>query len=1080
MLKKTSVEDIVEHAEHLQPLNPTAAVAAVLHQRYSSKGASPLLYVAQTSRRARDIASLLCTLAADNEAAAFFPRWDGFPEEGIPASVEASGTRMAVLRWLLDRRRRPGVILTTAASILRRVPPRRIWRNLHVEIAVGDTLDVETATARLLDLGYTLDERVDAHGEIAVRGHVLEVFPAAAPRPCRVEYEDGRVRAIRSYDPATQRSVGSTENLIVDPAGEFVGEEAESHTLLLTQAYSDAETIFDYVPDSEILIEEGVEDRAAEFLAIAAEGENNADFLGKDEWQGSLAARLGAVVHESSAERGEAHLPAFAGEADPLEACYRFAAPLIDKGYRFVLAGRSGQMFRLWARRLSRRLGTPLGEAANWDAVRSAATGTAHWLAAPIDEGFVSHGERIVVVALRDLVGQSLQERSDASFDASTQAAEAFSIGDAIVHFDHGVGVLEGLEDLDGGSEAMRLRYADNATLLVPMDEVGALWRYGGSGEDAPLDKLKGGGWVTKRDAMIGEVGRTAEKMTALLREREAMRCEPIRPDRVAFEHFCARFPYDPTPDQAKAASDVLGDLASGRPMDRLLCGDVGFGKTEIALRAAAAAVFAGRQVAVVAPTTILARQHFEVFRKRFARHGIEVVQLSRIQKPAEARAAKAAMADGTARILVATHAICGKGVDFDDLALVVIDEEQRFGSRHKAAMRQLAENLHVLSMTATPIPRTLQAGFVGLHDVSVIATPPTRRRPVRTTSVAFEDATIRNALREEHQGGGRSFVICPRIEDIDTMAERIRGIVPDLEVALLHGRMKAAEADRVMLAFADGGADVLVATNIVESGIDIAAANTIVVTRPDRFGLAQLHQLRGRVGRGARRGTMLLATEPGEEPTGAARQRLQTLERLNQLGAGFAISARDLDLRGAGELLGEEQAGHLRMIGVSLYRRMLQRSLANARGETPKDEWRAQVGIGIEGTVPAEHLPEPELRIELASALDRVDDEPGLDRLHSDTLDRFGPMPASLETMFALAALRLRCQTLGIRRLDAGPKAVAATFVQADAAALQKRIKPATDGPLRWSDCKLVLEVASQTDAERWEAVEALLDRLT
>ena len=352
-------------------------------------------------------------------------------------------------------------------------------------------------------------------------------------------------------------------------------------------------------------------------------------------------------------------------------------------------------------------------------------------------------------------------------------------------------------------------------------------------------------------------------------------------------------------------------------------------------------------------------------------------------------------MADGTARILVATHAICGKGVDFEDLALVVIDEEQRFGSRHKAAMRQLAENLHVLSMTATPIPRTLQAGFVGLHDVSVIATPPTRRRPVRTTSVAFEDATIRNALREEHKGGGRSFVICPRIEDIDTMAGRIRGIVPELEVAVLHGRMKAAEADRVMLAFADGRADVLVATNIVESGIDIAAANTIVVTRPDRFGLAQLHQLRGRVGRGARRGTMLLATEPGEEPTGAARQRLQTLERLNQLGAGFAISARDLDLRGAGELLGEEQAGHLRMIGVSLYRRMLQRSLANARGETPKDEWRAQVGIGIEGTIPAEHLPEPELRIELASALDRVDDEPGLDRLHSDTLDRFGPMPA-------------------------------------------------------------------------------------
>ncbi|MCM2503808.1 DEAD/DEAH box helicase [Aureimonas altamirensis] len=1081
MLTKTNIETIVEHVEHVQPLNPAGAVASLLNARQGKAPEEPLLYVATTTRRAEEIASMLRVLTGCEEAAAVFPRWDGFPEDGIPATTGVVGVRMGVLRWLLDADRRPSVVLTTVAALLRRVPPRRIWRGIHMEFRVGDEFDPDEVRGRLAGIGYQFEERVDAPGLAAVRGRVLEVFPAASARPCRIEYEAGKVTAIRSFDPASQRSIVSTELLIVDPAEERVGSTGadEDGEPGLARYYGVAESLFDYLPDCEILIEDGVERQAGELFEIASDGGMGADTLGADEWRGHLAARLGAVVEESGRPQDDAHVPAFAREDDPLSACRDFVAPLLERGYRFVLAGRVGHTSRLWARRLARQFGQPTPSTATWAVIRSAPGGTMHVMMAPLDEGFVDHAERIVVVSVRDLAGLSLVEPGGATSDVFASGGEAFAIGDAVVHFDHGVGILEGLECIDGDAEAIRLRYAGGATLLVPMDEIGALWRYGGSGSDVPLDRLKGEGWGKKRNAIIAAVSETAERMTALLREREAAHCDPIHPDRVDFERFCARFPYDLTPDQAKAGTEILDDLASGRPMDRLLCGDVGFGKTEIALRAAAAAVFSGRQVALVAPTTILAQQHYALFRKRFARHGVAVALLSRLQKPAEARAAKEAIADGTARILVATQAICGKGVAFADLALVVIDEEQRLGSRHKMAVRRLATKLHVLSMTATPIPRTLQAAFVGLHDVSVIATPPVRRRPVRTSTIDFDHDAVREALLAEKRTGGRSFVICPRIEDLDRVASRIRTFVPELELVILHGRMPAVEAERAMQKFATGRGDVLLATNIVENGVDIPDANTIVVMRPDRFGLAQLHQLRGRVGRGARRGTMLLALEPDGGLAETARERLETLERLGGLGSGFAISTRDLDMRGAGDLLGDDQAGHLRTIGVSLYRRMLERSLREARGLAQVDEWRPLLAVGIEGAIPADYLPEPELRIELASALDRVGDERALARLRDDTADRFGPMPGELLSLFDMAALRLRCRTLGIRSLHAGPKAVAATFGADDAQAVRSRMDGSANATLRWADCRLILDEPSDGDEKRWQVIERLLEQI-
>ena len=1085
MLQTVTLETQAASVEHLSPLRPVGAVAATVARLAARPKARPILYVARNSSRAREIHAVLSILTGP-ERTALLPRWDGYPADGVAPSATAVGKRMSLLRWLLNEEKRPAAVVTTAAALMRRVPPRRVWQDIHIEFRVGDSIEIGDVEARLARIGYVLDERCDEPGEAAIHGSVIEFFPAAAPRPCRIEHEDGIIRSIRSFDPVTQRSVAGTEHLIVDPASERVGElgdDARNRSLSLAELYGEAETLFDYLPDAEIVLESEADRSASAFHASLEDTDKRQarDFLTDQEWETRVAERLSAVVEEARPSDEDSHVPLFASRRDALTAVEAFAEPLREQGYRIVLAAPKGGEAGLWSRRLARLFGTRTARADDWGTVLKAEPGALLRLEAEIAEGFVAHEDKVVVLTLRHLAGQSRGSSAEAPEDVFRRNDELFGIGDAVVHIDHGVGILEGLETVGDEieNEAIRLRFADDATLLVPLHEIGALWRYGGEGTEVSLDKLKGDSWIAKRNRIVGEIATTAGRMVERLKEKDRAKAKPLQPDRVAFERFCERFAHDLTPGQGRAVDAILADLRSGRPMDRLLCGDVGFGKTEVALRAVAAAALSGRQVAVVAPTTVLARQHFETFAKRFARDGIEIALLSRLQSSQEARDIRERLADGRIRVLVATHAVCGKDVAFDDLALVVIDEEQRFGSRHKETIRKLAPDLHVLSMTATPIPRTLQAGFVGLHDISVIETPPVRRRPIRTRTVSIEDEAVRDALLAEKARGGQSYVVCPRIEDIAPMAERLAELAPNLSVAALHGEMAPAEVEQTMIDFAGGKGDVLLATNIIESGLDVTAANTMIVYRPDRFGLAQLHQLRGRVGRGVRRGTVLLATEPEAELTDAARQRLETLERLTALGSGFDISARDLDMRGAGELLGDEQAGHLQLIGLSLYRRTLERALKTARGEDPGDDWRCELNIGIAGTIPADHVPEPELRLELAVALDRAEDEVALTRLRTEITDRFGPIPSALDRTFRLAALRLRATTLGIRRLDAGPKAVAATFSLDDSKALKKRIKPRKGSALRWSELRLISEETSDSEDERWAAIEALLDRI-
>jgi transcription-repair coupling factor (superfamily II helicase) len=639
--------------------------------------------------------------------------------------------------------------------------------------------------------------------------------------------------------------------------------------------------------------------------------------------------------------------------------------------------------------------------------------------------------------------------------------------------------VLQGIESLEagpvGGGDAVRLGFAKDATLLVPATGMDRIWRYGADAGAVTLDRLEGGAWEKRRAALDAELAQTAARLVALARERQAVRVEPIRPPAAAYERFASRFPYPETRDQARAIAAILDDLASGTPMDRLVCGDVGYGKTEVALRAAAAVALSGRQVAIVAPTTVLVRQHLQTVQRRFAGLGIEVGHLSRLVTPAEAKGVKAGLADGSIRVVVGTHALGGEGVAFEDLGLVVIDEEQRFGAGVKARLRELGRAANVLTLTATPIPRTLQGALVGLQGLSLITTPPARRQPIRTFLAPFDPASMREALMRERRRGGQSFIVCPRIEDIAPIEAQLAGIAPELGVVVAHGKMPVAAMDEAMVRFAGGEGDVLLATSIIESGLDVPRANTMLVWRADRFGLAQLHQLRGRVGRGRARGICYLLTEPGTELPEATRKRLQTLEALERLGAGFAVSARDLDLRGAGELLGEEQAGHVTLVGTGLYQHLLERALRTARGE-PVEDWSPELNLGAPGGIPEVYIPEPEVRLNLYARLARAGTPDEIEALSDEIADRFGPAPEPMAGLFDVTRLRILCRRVGVARVDAGPAAIALTF-RPEAGAKSGLAKSGPD--LVWKGDRLLCTRPTEDDVARRALAIELLERI-
>jgi len=1042
MAKRRTKADAQQGLEDA-PLMPTGALAVALLAL--AEGPGPVVHVARDARRLDELAATLRALDPDARVAVY-PEWDCLPFDHASPSRATMGARAAVLRWLTDRGALPDFVLTTAPALVQRVPPPETWAAARVTLRIGDPLDVAAATADLKRLGYILDERVDEPGEIAVRGRTVEVFPAAAPRPCRIEHAEGRVTAIRSYDPISQRSVAEADALVIDPATEIVLEPGSGQSFApftgqehrLDRYYPRLVTLLDYVPEARLAVEDGAQARIDAFYEQMDEARGRLKarderglagaglYLTPAAWR-DIVVRHGRLAATEAA--GESRtMPSLAGERRPGTAFAKVMRERLKAGDVVVLAGTVRPLRRL-VRQAGKIAERPIRLIDGWADVAAAAPGDVLALEAPLAAGFRVPEQGATVIAAADLFGPEAAVAGGVR--AMLPMGEVdLRPGDVAVDRDHGLCVFEGLEQVatqgEEPSEALRLRFAGDAILMVPVSQADRIWRYGPEPDAVTLDKLDGGTWPRRRLEAEATMARTARLMLEAARARRETEAPVLAPPAREMERFAAGFGFAPTPDQAAAVDALMGDLASGRPMDRLVCGDVGFGKTEVALRALAAAIFAGKQAALIAPTTVLARQHAETLRRRFGRFGIEVAQLSRLVAPAEAKRVKAGLADGAIRLVVGTHALAGSGVRFSDLGLTVIDEEQRFGAKMKADLRRLSEGGHVLTLTATPIPRTLQAALVGLQSLSVLATPPALRQPVRTVVAPFDADAVREALIREHRRSGQSFVVCPRIEDIGPMAERLRALVPGLDILVAHGDLKPSAMDEVMVRFAEGDGDVLLATAIVESGLDVPRANTMLVWEAARFGLAQLHQLRGRVGRGQRRGTVHLLSDPGAPPPAAALQRLRALEALDRLGAGFAVSARDLDLRGAGDLVGEDQAGHAKLVGLGLYQHLLQLALTAAKGERAED-WSPEIELGLPSRIPEDYVPEPEIRLSLHTRLLRLREPEAIEALAGEVEDRFGTAPAPVLALFDLARLRAACCELGVARLRGGPQGVAA-----------------------------------------------------
>ena len=742
-----------------------------------------------------------------------------------------------------------------------------------------------------------------------------------------------------------------------------------------------------------------------------------------------------------------------------------------------------------WSAGASERLGGVLddhglltGEVKNGVAAKEMKRGQIRRIVMPIEQGF-TFGD-LAVLSEQDILGDRLVSRGRKR-KAKNFIADATTLqpADLVIHIDHGLGRYLGLKTLDvqgAPHDVLELEYNKGAKLFLPVENIELLSRYGSAPDAAILDTLGGVSWQSRKSKAKQRLRDMAEQLIKVAAQRALRTAEALSVPDGVYDEFCARFPYAETDDQLNAIEDVTGDLSSGRPMDRLICGDVGFGKTEVALRAAFIAAMSGKQVAVVAPTTVLARQHFKTFSDRFRGWPVKVRQLSRLVSGKDAKAAKEELAKGTCEIIVGTHALLAKTIQFSDLGLMIIDEEQRFGVQHKERLKALRADVHVLTLTATPIPRTLQMALSGIRDLSLIATPPVDRLAVRTYVTPFDPVSLREAILRERYRGGQTFFVVPRISDIKRTEEFLQTQVPEVKYVIAHGQMAGGALEDVMTAFYDGKYDVLLSTSIIESGIDIPSANTMIIYRADRFGLAQLYQMRGRVGRSKTRAYAYMTMPDTHLVTKGAEQRLKILQSLDTLGAGFSLASHDLDMRGGGNPLGEEQSGHIKDLGTELYQHMLEEAVASLRDDlTVQDQsWSPQVNLGLSVLIPERYVEDLNVRLSLYRRAADLEDDTQSEAFAAELIDRFGSMPKDVENLLKIMQIKRLCRLTHVEKIDAGPKGAVFTIRHSDVTEPQKiigRLQTEVNWKLRPDQTIFIKANMSQDDWRLQGVVRAL-----
>ena len=1019
----------------------------------------------------------------------YFPAWDCLPYDRSSPSLRATSERLATLQALQRKPTRPQLLVTTInAALQRTLTPFRV-RQLVASLAPGERIDIDKLASLLSANGYARTETVHDAGEFAVRGGIVDLFPAGEEEGLRLDFFGDEIETVRRFDPATQRTTGTCAGFTLLPASETLLDEdsvkrfrsryreqfgANATGDPLYQAVSDGrriagvdhwlplfeerlDTLFDHLGERDILVREAGVTGAADgrFEAVADYYDNRARaqssdpgsyrplkpetlYLAREEWEQAVTARrihLATTFHEPGSaavmdfevEPARDFAPERAQNLNVYEAVTAHVADLRRRKRKVVLASYSpGARERLRGLLADHGL-RKLELADSWQEAQGAAVTSLVVL--PLDHGFTTRD--VAVLTEQDMLGDRLVRRRKRkkSQDAFLNELATLSPGDLVVHADHGIGRYDGLTQIpvsNAPHDCVALEYAGGDKLYVPVENIDILSRYGSESEGVTLDKLGGEGWQRRKSRMKERIREIAGELMKIAAER-ALRPGAVAEPDTGYAAFSDRFPFEETEDQERAIGDVIEDLGRGKPMDRLVCGDVGFGKTEVALRAAFVAAMAGLQVAVIAPTTLLARQHYQNFCERFQGFPIRIGRLSRLVTAKEAKETKEGMKAGQVDIVIGTHAILAKSVEFRNLGLVVVDEEQRFGVTHKERLKTLRADVHVLTLTATPIPRTLQMAMSGLRELSVIQTPPVDRLAVRTYVMPWDPVVVREALLREHYRGGQSFFVVPRIADLPDIEEFLRDEVPEVRYVVAHGQMAPTEVEERMSAFYDRNYEVLVSTTIIESGLDIPSANTMIIHRADRYGLAQLYQLRGRVGRAKTRAYAYFTHEANRILTETAQKRLQVLASLESLGAGFQLATHDLDIRGAGNLLGDEQSGHIKEVGFELYQSMLEEAILEAKsGGASRVEARGfspQINVDAPILIPEGYVPDLDLRMSLYRRLNELGQADEIESFAAELIDRFGKLPQETENLLKIIEVKLNCRKASIARLDVGPK---------------------------------------------------------
>ncbi|WP_084419088.1 transcription-repair coupling factor [Henriciella litoralis] len=1105
------------------------------------------LYVARDDKTA----ATALKLAEFNRPAmdrVLLPGWDILPYDRVSPSAAVSSARCAALSRIAQYSDgdKPLLVITTASSLVQKVPPRETMKAASFSMVVGEEIREEALTDYLSINGYIRTSTVSERGEFAIRGGIIDIYPPTSPEPIRLDLFGDTLDQLKAFDPETQVSTRSLTSAVLAPVSEILFSNEtlslfrEKYLAALGAPAGDTmyeaaraqirrqglenwlplfhphlDTLFDYISGEALigfghLSGEAASERltqAEDYHATrleAASDDRPAKVLPPEDLY-LVPAELTATLETSGVAKfsplpGEGGLDLqgkpgrdFAPErARPdinvFEEAAAHAKTLRAEDRTVVFgAWSSGSADRLINVMEDHGLGV-LPRIYSLEAATKAGLSICEL---PLEHGIETTD--LAIISEPDILGDRLaaprRKRKAANFIAE---AGSLNTGDLVVHVDHGVGRYEGLKTLEltgAPHDCLELSYAGGDRIYLPVENVDLISRYGSDEAEGAIDRLGGVGWQTRKAKAKKRILEMAAELLDIAAARELKRAEPTTTGQGLYEEFAARFPYEETDDQLNAIEDTLTDLASGKPMDRLVCGDVGFGKTEVALRAAFVAAMSGMQVAVIAPTTLLARQHFNGFAERFANWPVNVRHLSRMVSTKEASETRDGLTSGSVDIVVGTHALLSKSIDFKRLGLLIVDEEQRFGVKHKERLKELKSDVHVLTLSATPIPRTLQMALTGIRDLSIIATPPVDRLSVRTYVAEFDTVTIREALLREKYRGGQAFFVAPRISDLDGLEAFMRDNVPEVSFVVAHGQMPPTELEDIMTAFYEGEFDVLLSTTIVESGLDIPRANTLIIYRADRFGLAQLYQLRGRVGRSKLRAYAYMTTPRDQVMTPNADRRLRILQSLDSLGAGFQLASHDLDMRGSGNLLGDQQSGHVREVGVELYQSMLEdavNALKAGAGDLDQevaDDWSPLINLGVAVLIPESYVEDLGVRLGLYRRLAEIDTEEGREGFAAELIDRFGPLPEETRQLLDVTAIKAACKKIGISKLDSGPKGVVMAFrddTAVDPGQLMQLVRSRPNSLKLRPDSKLVVTRVPDGKDKRVQLIRGLLKELT